>query len=445
MYARRRALPTRPARPLWQALVPALFALLALWGGWSVLGRPRDLSPQGAALARTPAQDWADLAAFGPRPVGSEGHGRAAAWLAGQLRALGYRVTEQPVQVTRPFDQGGELRVGELRVPVRALYGARGGDQQGRLVRVPPDAPPERLRALGLEAGLALTTCPRGSWRDLTERVIDAGGLGLVLAQTCPGHPLERVSETPLPLVTVGARDAERVLAQAGRPASLTSRVELRTVTGHNLIAARVEARPEVLFGAHLDTVNGSPGANDNASGVLAVLEAARRAAGTPLAGRAWFVLFDAEEDGLHGSYAFITTYGFPLRDTRAMLNFDMVGVGAAPLGVEAHPELLALARRLRPDIRVFDDRPTRTRETFGRSSPLSGRSDHLNFKRQGIRTVSLNRGEDANYHAPGDRSLDPALVSETADFASRLAQAALQAPWTPEEPCGITGRDCRY
>ena len=126
------------------------------------------------------------------------------------------------------------------------------------------------------------------------------------------------------------------------------------------------------------------------------------------------------------------------------MFNFDMVGVRAAPLGVEAHPELLPLARRVRPGVRVFEDRPARVRETFGRSSPLTGRSDHLNFKRQGVRTVYLNRGEDANYHAPGDKVLDPALVSETSGFALELAQAVLEAPWTPSEPCGITGRDCR-
>ena len=52
-------------------------------------------------------------------------------------------------------------------------------------------------------------------------------------------------------------------------------------LAGANLIAARVDAKPEIVFGAHLDSVNASPGANDNASGVLAVLEAARALTGS--------------------------------------------------------------------------------------------------------------------------------------------------------------------
>lgn len=218
----------------------------------------------------------------------------------------------------------------------------------------------------------------------------------------------------------------------------------MRGVTGRNLIAARVEAAPEIVFGAHLDSVNGSPGANDNASGVLAVLDAARRAAGTPLAGRAWFVLFDAEEDGLHGSRAFVDAHRYPLRQTRAMLNLDMVGVDAEPLGAAAHAELLPLARQVRPGLRVFEDEPASRRESFGRSRNLSGSSDHLPFKGWGVRTAFVHRGLDANYHATTDRTLSPALVGEASDFATRLAQATLAASWTPDEPCeGFRSEGC--
>ena len=49
----------------------------------------------------------------------------------------------------------------------------------------------------------------------------------------------------------------------------------------HNLVATRVPVdakpdRPIVLVGAHLDTAEGTPGADDNASGVAALLELAR-------------------------------------------------------------------------------------------------------------------------------------------------------------------------
>ena len=51
-----------------------------------------------------------------------------------------------------------------------------------------------------------------------------------------------------------------------------------------------------VLIGAHYDTVSESPGANDNASGVAALLEIARLLAAKPLARSVRFVAFVNEE-----------------------------------------------------------------------------------------------------------------------------------------------------
>ncbi len=51
-----------------------------------------------------------------------------------------------------------------------------------------------------------------------------------------------------------------------------------------------------ILVGAHYDSVQGSPGANDNASGAAALLEVARSLAGRPLPRTVRFVLFTNEE-----------------------------------------------------------------------------------------------------------------------------------------------------
>jgi Zn-dependent M28 family amino/carboxypeptidase len=58
------------------------------------------------------------------------------------------------------------------------------------------------------------------------------------------------------------------------------------------------------LVGAHYDTVPGSPGADDNASGVAVLLAAARALARSDA--RVGFVAFNAEEDGLLGSRDFV-------------------------------------------------------------------------------------------------------------------------------------------
>ncbi|MPY66222.1 M28 family peptidase [Deinococcus sp. SDU3-2] len=444
----RRALPTRPARPLWQWALP-LLAVLGVAGGGAYLGtRPQNPPVQAAAQARTVAGDWTELQAFGPRPVGEPGHAQALDWTQEQLEGLGYRVTRQPVTLERPFDLGGTLTVGDLRVPVRALYGAGGGEQSGRLVPLSGGLSREEMEARGLRGQIALLRCQ--DWEDgdlsrgeIVGRAIQAGALGLVWVQDCDLARLERVAATPLPLVWVGAEDGERVWAQAGENADLVSNVERREVTGANLIAARVEAKPEIVLGAHLDSVNASPGANDNASGVLAVLEAARRVAGTPLAGQTWFVLFDGEEDGLYGSRTFVNAHRFLLRQTRTMINLDMVGVGAEPLGVAAHAELRPIAQRVRPGIRLFEDSPPE-RESFGRSSGVTGSSDHVPFIGWGVRTAFIHRGVDENYHAASDRTLSPARVTDAAAFALALARKTLDMPWTPREPCeGFSSDGC--
>ena len=74
-------------------------------------------------------------------------------------------------------------------------------------------------------------------------------------------------------------------------------------------IPATMGSDPEVIVGAHFDTVQGSPGANDNASGTAVVLALARYLADTPCrTAPVTVVLFDLEELGLFGSRAFAMT-----------------------------------------------------------------------------------------------------------------------------------------
>ena len=75
-----------------------------------------------------------------------------------------------------------------------------------------------------------------------------------------------------------------------------------------------------VLVGAHYDSVPGTPGADDNASGVAALLECARLTALLETPAATAFVAFNREEDGLLGSADFVATY-LP----NSSLNFEAV------------------------------------------------------------------------------------------------------------------------
>jgi len=101
---------------------------------------------------------------------------------------------------------------------------------------------------------------------------------------------------TRYPLLGAAADFIEGSLTRAG----LTPRREsydLRGQACHNIEVEIRGTRPEILVvGAHYDSVLGSPGANDNASGVAGLLALARRFAEKPCAQTLRFVAFVNEE-----------------------------------------------------------------------------------------------------------------------------------------------------
>jgi Zn-dependent M28 family amino/carboxypeptidase len=108
-------------------------------------------------------------------------------------------------------------------------------------------------------------------------------------------------------------------------------------VTGINLLADRGTggATAPLLVGAHLDTVPGSPGADDNASGVAGLLELARILPSLGCADRVRLVVFDEEETGLHGSRALAQE-----RATRpaSVIVFECLGFYTDEVGTQRLP-----------------------------------------------------------------------------------------------------------
>lgn len=88
----------------------------------------------------------------------------------------------------------------------------------------------------------------------------------------------------------------------------------------------------EIVVGAHHDSYSPNlgiaPGADDNASGVSAVIEMARvlSTIGYTSGSTIRFISFTAEEQGLWGSAAYAQRARDAGRHIRAMLNFDMIG-----------------------------------------------------------------------------------------------------------------------
>ncbi|NJN29188.1 MAG: M28 family peptidase [Synechococcales cyanobacterium RM1_1_8] len=130
---------------------------------------------------------------------------------------------------------------------------------------------------------------------------------------------------------------------------------------GKDPIAA---AKNSILVGAHYDTVQGSPGADDNGTGVAVLLELAalyaqeqqagpkqsgqgrhpepgRLAGGSLAGGRSLtLVFFDLEEAGLLGSLAF-TAQPENLRPIHSAVILDMLGASCGEPGCQQYPAAL--------------------------------------------------------------------------------------------------------
>lgn len=239
----------------------------------------------------------------------------------------------------------------------------------------------------------------------------------------------------------------------SGWTASLEVKVKRSTVTVKNVVGVLEGAGPLakeiVVIGAHYDHLGyggfGSMakgvraihhGADDNGSGTTSLMEVARHfAAQKDRQGRRLvFIAFSAEEAGLLGSRYYCKDQPlFPLGETVAMVNLDMVG-------------------RLRPDQKTgkdkvliegsgsakgFDAMLDKLNPGFQLSKQASGNgpSDHDSFYNQKIPVVFLWTGYHPDYHRPSDTAdkINVEGMDRVVGYAEKIVNQLATDPARPE------------
>lgn len=118
---------------------------------------------------------------------------------------------------------------------------------------------------------------------------------------------------------------------------------------GEDIVARIGRGKYRVVVGAHFDAAEGSPGANDNGSGVAVVLELIKT-----MKSYAWnctvdFVFFDQEENGMIGSQFYIQRVVDRFKHY-GMINLDIEGAGdevyVGPVGGGDDDFLMPLVRK---------------------------------------------------------------------------------------------------
>ncbi|MBD2088789.1 M28 family peptidase [Microcoleus sp. FACHB-1515] len=108
---------------------------------------------------------------------------------------------------------------------------------------------------------------------------------------------------------------------------------------GVNIVAERLGTNPaagKILLGAHYDSVATSPGADDNATAVATVLEAARLFSTIDTPRSLQLVLFDEEETGLLGSSAFVDR--LQSDELQGAVILEMLGYACYESGCQQYP-----------------------------------------------------------------------------------------------------------
>lgn len=204
--------------------------------------------------------------------------------------------------------------------------------------------------------------------------------------------------------------------------------------------------KPEeiIIVSAHYDHVgmkNGEiyNGADDDGSGTVALLEIAQafKTAQKDGFGPKRSILFlhvTGEEHGLHGSRYYSENPLFPIKNTIADINIDMIGrrdtlhpdtnnyvyvVGSDRLSSELHlinEAMNAKYTNLELDYK-YNDRNDPERIYF--------RSDHYNFAKKGIPSIFFYNGSHEDYHMPTDT---PDKIEY--DALEKRAQLAFTLAW---------------
>jgi hypothetical protein len=406
--------------------------------------------------------------AAGARLTGTAGYDQAAAWAAGQFRDAGIAaVALEPFAIGRGWQR--ESARGRVVAPIErpvqiASLGWMPSTPDGGLeaeVVVLHDLRPDRIAAqASLRGRIALLPEgePYGSPydRSRSHQKIDgelrtAGAIAILSPDGGPGNELSarwrgfNADLGALPAAQIGRDDAAEIRGLLERgpvrvALEIHNRVSDGPMTAPNVVAEiRGRETPDewVLVGAHLDAWDFATGAQDNATGVIQVLAAARAIAALPRPPRRSirFVLFGGEEQGQLGSTSYVTQHERELAGGVAMLNTD---AGSGRTIGWTSPGRSDVARALQP---FADALLTSLRSNqIDQSLRYAFQSDGAPFLVAGIPLLDLN-ADDSEYEDIHHKVTDTIDRVDARNVSIAAATVALTAWTIADAPSRIAPR----
>lgn len=186
----------------------------------------------------------------------------------------------------------------------------------------------------------------------------------------------------------------------------LSPQIHAYDASGANVwvpIPATEDTEEVVVFGAHFDSVPGSPGANDNATGVALGMALARWLSELPCRGTNVIVaFFDQEEIGLVGSDAFAAFLVAEGLDVAHVHTIDQ-------MGWDADGDRAVELERADPGLfRLYDAASSALPAPVPLTPTQTGSTDHVSFRAYGFDAIGITEeyasGDTTpHYHQPTD------------------------------------------
>ncbi|WP_188464347.1 M28 family peptidase [Marivirga lumbricoides] len=165
-----------------------------------------------------------------------------------------------------------------------------------------------------------------------------------------------------------------------------------------------------IVISAHYDHVGMKDsttiynGADDNASGTVALLALARYFTTNQPDNNIIFAFFDGEEDGLQGAKHFMQSVVVDSSFIKLNINMDMVGRGDKN-------EIYAVGTYFHPELKLYVKEAAKGKSIkvlFGRDDPSKklnwiNSSDHAPFHKAGVPFIYFGVDDHADYHKPTD------------------------------------------
>jgi aminopeptidase YwaD len=397
-----------------------------------------------ARLESDAAEQLAALCSVEPdRRPGSAGNHAATAYTAAVLAEAGWDVATPEFPCLDWDTEGGELTAGDRSISLSPSPYGLGVTATGtlRLLDDPRDLDRSDLAGSIVVLDGALTVEPLtpkrypfyGSEEHLRiVAALEAASPVAVLAVTgkypalCGAldpFPLIEDGDFTIPTANLRPEDARGIQELAGSQVTVTIDSERRPARARNVIATRGPNEPRVTVIAHIDSKPGTPGAVDNATGVIVLLMIARilspeRCTELPV-GVELLVVNGEDHYAAPGEVDWLATNGERLGDIALVVNLD----GAGYRGGNSAYSTYNLDSRLE----------THVDSTFARCSSLvTGpefyQSDHSIFAMRGrpavaITTELIDEMLETLFHSAADvpDQVDIKLLLDAAEGISDL------------------------